>query len=174
MVVDIVDWLSSNPNTAEQIKTVAGKISTEVVDGLDQSFDPAQREQRRRELATSHFWCDLLATFARVLNSFQQEIGKIPDIVAAELVKAIGAERSQIGTVLVRLAVGAAWKLIKEIPFARQHVIRLIQMLAVMICPAPESHRDVVKYCVTPLTGGCVKDVTKERLKQTMPEEWLQ
>lgn len=176
-VADIVDGLAGDPNAIGQIEDVAGKTSTAVADKLDQCFDAAHREQQRRNLAESHFWCGLLAEFAIALQEFNEEVDKVPGAVSAALAKATGTD-SKISAAVVRLAVTTAWKGIKKIPLVDSvlgvvHLARLIQILAVMTCPAPENHRTVVKYCLDPLPREYVRDVTRERLKQALPDGWI-
>lgn len=81
VVVDLAEWLASDSTTADQIESVATKISEEVVAELDRAFDADRREERRKVLAESHFWCDVLAGFAKELNDVQKEIDKIVDQV---------------------------------------------------------------------------------------------
>lgn len=180
VVVDLADWLGHHLTTADQVQAIAEKISKEVVAELDGSFDASHRTRRRREIAQSHFWCDILAGMAEALNEVQKEINKVVDLVPNLVVSAIGPH-SAIGQATVRLAVDKTWEQIKELDFVKAALgvadlsepIRAIRMLAVMICPAPERHEAVVKHCVHPLVGEQVSTMTKHRLESALPDEWL-
>jgi hypothetical protein len=179
-VVDLIDWLTLHPAATDQIEAIAGVLGQQVIDELDKSFDVEHRDNRRRDLA-DHFWCDLLAALAAMLNEVQQRIEEIPNLVTSAIIKARNQhrKRSTISEHTVKLAVHEAWTRIKELPFVAallpdvEEPLRTIRMLAVMICPAPEDHGEVAKHCLHPLIGECVSDVTKQRLTQVLPEEWL-
>ncbi len=179
-MVDLADWLGRHLTTADQIEAIAKKISKDVVDELDLSFDASHRTARRRELAETHFWCSIFAGFAEVLNDVQKEIDKVVDQVPKLVVSAIDA-RSVTGQATVRLAVNRSWELVKELDFVKAALgtvdfsepLRATRMLAVMICPAPERHEAVVKHCMNPLIGEHVSTMTKHRLEAALPDEWL-
>ncbi|MER6667095.1 hypothetical protein ABT256_21310 [Amycolatopsis japonica] len=179
-MVDLAAWLARNPSTADQIEAVATKISEEVVAELDRAVDAAHRAERRKTLASSHFWCDILAGLAKTLNDIQKEIddaiNRIPRLVISGL-----SPETAIGKATVELAVEKTWDQVKELDFIKAAVntydlsepIRATRMLAIMICPAPERHEAVVKNCVNPLLGGYVSNLTKQRLEAALPDTWL-
>jgi len=116
-----------------------------------------------------------------MLEEFQKQLDKIPDHVTSAILAARRnhGERSPIDDLHVKIAVHHAWKLIQKIPFvaaalpSAEEPLRVIRILAVMICPAPEDHREVAKHCLHPLTGECVNNLTKQRLKEALPDDWL-
>jgi hypothetical protein len=179
-LVDLVDWIAQHPTVTDQINAIANTLDKQVVAELDRSFDDAHRDDRRRALA-DHFWCDLLAALSQVLDEFQKQLDKIPDRVTSAVLAArrTHGERTPIADLTVKIAVQHAWKLIQKIPFVAaalpsvEEPLRAIRILAVMICPAPEDHREVAKYCLHPLTGECVNNLTKQRLKEALPDDWL-
>lgn len=81
----------------------------------------------------------------------------------------------------IKMSVNSAWELIKQIPFVQSALtlpnvekpLRATRMLAVMLCPAPERHREVVTYCLHPLTGEVFTPLTKQRVEQALPPDWL-
>lgn len=179
-VVDLADWLSSHLTTADQIEAIATRIGNDVTAELDGSFDASSRDARRKTLAESHFWCDMLAALATTLNAVQKQIDKTIDQVPKLVVSAIEPQTT-IGQATVRLVAARTWDLVKNIEFVKAAIaaldlsepLRAIRMLAVMICPAPERHEVVVKHCMNPLIGQHVSSVTKHRLEAALPEEWL-
>jgi hypothetical protein len=179
-LADIIDWLARHPTVTDEIQAVADVLGENVVKELDKSFDSAHREQRRRALL-DHFWCDLLAAFAHGLATFQHQFDRVPDHIASAIIVARrdhGA-RSRIDDADVKMATRYAWKLIKTIPFVStalpdvEKPLRAIRMLAVMICPAPEQHREVAKYCLHPLIGEVLTALTKQRLEAALLPDWL-
>jgi len=46
------------------------------------------------------------------------------------------------------------------------------QIMAVIMCPAPEKHEAVIKYCVEPLDEPVVSKISRARLKIALPE-WI-
>lgn len=179
-VGDIVDWLASHPTTAQQIEAIAEKLSTEVVAELDRAIGPARRQEQRKTFAAAHFWCDMLAALAKTLNEVQEEIDKLVGQVPKLVVSALEPQTA-IGQATVKLAVNEAWNQIKEVDFVASSLraydltepLRATRMLAIMICPAPENHTAVRKHCLNPLAGECVNNVTKQRLKEALPGDWL-
>lgn len=177
VVIDLAEWLANHPTTADQIEAVAMKISEEVVAELDRAFDAARRAERRKVLAESHFWSDVLAGFAKTLNNAQKEIDKVVDQIPKLVVSALNPHPA-IGRTTVELAVNQTWDQIKDLEFAKNGLaaydlsepIRATRMLAIMICPAPERHENVVKNCVNPLLGQIVSNLTKQRLQEALPE----
>lgn len=81
----------------------------------------------------------------------------------------------------MEIAVNQTWEQIKDLEFVKNGLaaydlsepIRAARMLAIMICPAPERHENVVRNCVSPLVGESVSKLTKQRLQEALPEEWL-
>ncbi|WP_146174817.1 hypothetical protein [Umezawaea tangerina] len=179
-MVELIEWLVRNPDAGDRIEAVAKKISNEVVAALDHSVDTAKRAERRKKLAASHFWCDILAGIAKTLNDIQEEIDKVIAQVPKLVISAINTS-STIGTATVELAVEKTWEQIKELDFVKTALqlhdlsepVRAVRMLAIMICPAPERHEAVIKHCVKPLVGDQVHSLTKQRLETALPAAWL-
>ncbi|WAL63802.1 hypothetical protein ORV05_22730 [Amycolatopsis cynarae] len=178
-LADIIDWLALHPVVTGQIEAIANVLGRNVVNELDKSLDADHRDQRRRALL-DHFWCDLLAAFANVLAVFQHQIDQIPGRIAnVIIVRRDHGARLPIDDADIKMAVESAWKLIRTVPFVKvalpdvEEPLRAIQMLAVMICPAPERHGEVVKYCLHPLTGEVLTVLTKQRLEAALPADWL-
>lgn len=182
-VADLVFWLAEHPTVTEQIKQIGDKLGDEVLRELDKSYHSDQRASRRRALA-NHFWCDLLAAFAYALAELKSPLDGIPAAVS----KMINAARDRHGKrrtiddTEVRLAVDEAWGQFQQVPFiktARELVdvsdpLTAIQILAVLICPAPEDHEEVIHYGLHPLLNDHIDKVTKHRIEEAIPDDWLQ
>lgn len=80
---------------------------------------------------------------------------------------------------VVRSAVRGVWKILGEILLLGQtaELVRVIRILAILLCPAPENHPAVYRQCIAPFVRGFEKDViktaTKERLDEILPSDWL-
>ncbi len=157
------------------VEALAKGLGDEVVAELDKSFDETHRLERRRALA-DHFWCDLLAAFAHLIAQVKQAVGSVPELAVETILDSRRADqRSVVGDLQVRLAVHAAWTIIEALPVFAQvdQLLRVVRVLAVLICPAPENHRAVVIYCLDPLTGQLVTAETKDRLERVLPGGWM-
>ncbi len=76
---------------------------------------------------------------------------------------------------LVRLAVRAAWEPIKKMINATEipELQRACQILAVLICPAPEKHKAVQDGALLPLAKEGLLATSKERLERVFPADWV-
>lgn len=118
-----------------------------------------------------------------MLAEAQEQIATIPDDIAfmINLARHRHGKRSVTGDNAVKLAADQSWSMIQALPFVEAALaawgsaepLRVIRMLAVMICLCPEDHHEVVKYRLHPLMGECVENIAKQRLEQTLLEEWL-
>jgi hypothetical protein len=170
----------AHPVVADQIEAIANVLGQIVLKELDKSFDSRYRAERRLALL-DHFWCDLLAAFAHALAELRHQLDLIPDFVASAIITTRGdhGARSPISDAEIKTAVQCAWNLIKQIPFISKELstvdepLRAIRMLAVMICPARERHREVAQYCLRPLTGEVMTAITRQRLTEALPSDWL-
>lgn len=178
-VVDIVDWLAHHHAVVDEVEAIAKILGDEVLQELDRSLDPSHREDRRRAFA-DHLWCDLLAGMAQALEDYDKQLQRIPDHITALILVARERDgRSAVEDFQVKLAVNEAWKVIQELPFVKAllpevgELLRAIRILAILICPAPEHHREVIVHCVNPLRDELVSEATQERLERVLPSKWL-
>lgn len=171
VVVDIVEWLAENPTSRDQIDTFASALGGEVVDLLDETLSGESRRRVGHALA-DHFWCGLLAAVAEMLTDVQATIDKVPDLTADAIIRAMReqGERSWIKEAQVKLYVETAWRAAKEVLPSISQPLRAVQLIGVVICPAPEEHSAVLKHCVHPLAGEVVSSTTKLRLEQALTD----
>jgi hypothetical protein len=183
----VIDWLAgqianpptSLPATTEQIAEAIGQLlSGGVIKALDQSLSAADRRDKRIALA-DHFFCALLAELARAIGQVGEEFDKATEKIVSAIIEARASEdRSLLSGFLVRLAVQATVAGLNEI-VARLCLVghvkelqRAIQVLAILMCPAPEKHKAVVQYCINPLDKPIIADEIRNRLLQSMPS-WM-
>jgi len=70
---------------------------------------------------------------------------------------------------VIAAAVENAWAPVQALYQVKlQLLIRHAQILAILICPAPERHRSVVEHCMHPLFGEEIADPTVERIKAAL------
>jgi hypothetical protein len=53
-----------------------------------------------------------------------------------------------------------------------ENLQRAVQILTLMMCPAPEKHEDVIRCCLRPLGQPIISAAVQERLKAAMPD-WM-
>jgi hypothetical protein len=78
---------------------------------------------------------------------------------------------SVIANAVAEAAVKGIDGLIATLPAARNfdHLQCAVRILAVLMCPAPEKHEAVVRWCLEPLGEPIVSQLAQERLKAAMP-----
>jgi hypothetical protein len=185
-IADIIDALAqvtvpdgtstATDRLAEEIgKTLAGKVLAQ----LDGAVGNARRREFRLALA-DHFWCGLMAEFACTIDKVKENLDQVPGQVSEALMRSRGKEgRSFIGNTLIELAVQITWQeiqvVLQNLPPARHlaDLTRAARVLAVLMCPAPEHHRAVIKCGAEPLTGDAISEATKQRLLEVLPHGWL-
>jgi hypothetical protein len=174
---DVESWLAaataSPPDsvsavTAQTVGMVSDAVANAVVDALNQNG--------YHRTAGDHVVCDFLAAAARAMQELQDQF----DRAVAHMVSAILASRRRdhrpiipgpLATVAAQAAVNALAKLSVTQHF--DDLLRATRLLGVMMCPAPEHHRAVVLYCLSPLEKGILSDATRQALTDSLPRGWM-
>lgn len=184
---DIVDWLAQQiadpaptPAAASDIlcNEIGQLLANPVVRAIDEALSEATRHDTRKILA-DHFFCDLLAQFAHAIDQLGQGFDCAVDEIVAAIVDSRRANRRPpLDEFLVRLAAKTFSSELKAV-ISRlslvgqlKEVQRATQIMAVLICPAPERHREVTQYCLAPLETPVVTDVIRQQLMAALPE-WM-
>nr|WP_055504399.1 hypothetical protein [Nonomuraea pusilla] len=173
--MDLVDWLSENPETIEHVQEIGDLLAYRVIGEIDKGFGGGKPREVRRRL-TDHFWCDLLVAMAEVIESFSTAMNRIPEYVTTVIVQTRKAERrNPLLEALVGLAVQTAWAPIESMICTTgiEEVQRTCWILAVLICPAPEDHKAVQDGALLPLAKEGMLEVSRERLEQVFPADWV-
>lgn len=183
---DIAKWLSAGalaeppftvPAVTNQlIEAIGNLVSTDVFDVLCETLGPNNRSEVRAELAKNHLLCSLLAEIAHVMQQLRDELDQaIKQIAVAMLSYYIKRKHITIPSIIANAVAEAAVKgidgLIATLPVARNFddLQRAVRILAVLMCPAPEKHEAVVRWCLEPLGEPIVSQLVQERLKAAMP-----
>lgn len=163
-VTEIIDWLAENPTAAEQVTAIADLVAEQAVEALKKHGHATSRQ----ELRLNHFLCGLLAALAEAIDKFKQALDRVPDAVISMII----GKSDQLGlsAVAVRVAVRSSWRLIKQLPVFSQidNLLRAVRIAAVLTCPAPERHEDVLRNCLYPLGGDVISAATEKRLEELL------
>jgi hypothetical protein len=170
------------PGALDQVTTFARAMTEEIWQDVVAELPgtPAEIRQIRLQLA-DHGWCDLFIGVVRVLEKFGKAFDEIPDRAKKIIVKTIrrssrGDKRPALTKFVVNLIVDKAWAAFKGALIAHspifgvltsEELLRNLRMIALFICPAPESHEEVRKHALEPLADdaqGYVSDAAKEWL----------
>jgi hypothetical protein len=184
----MADWLATAavaaPNSVpaisqELIGDIGDLVANEVCDAVLKAINAANNNKKRVALAGSHFFCDLLAALACAMERFSDEFDQSVDyIVRRVLSSQRGDGNSPMQEFAVKVAaqivVKGVRKLIDHATIGRQFsdVLRAVQILAVMMCPAPERHADIVRCCLRPLGEPVISAEVQDRLTVSMPD-WM-
>lgn len=167
-VTEVVNWLASNPSVKDQAEAIADIVSKQAVEMIAKYGEtPTQRQ-----LASSHFLCSLLASIAQAINEAKNQLDMVPDLVISLMIKATGdgvASRAA-----VKFLVRSSWRLIMALPVFGQidALLRATRIAAILTCPAPEAHEEVIRYCLWPLEGQAISAATFQLLKDALPPDW--
>ncbi len=176
VVAALVSWLAEREDTVERLEKLGNAIHRDVFgDGL--AAFAAQRSDTEPAFAdygravAGHFWCDLLAEIANVLDRGADLLGRVPDEVgAAVLEHGDAAEWGRVRTMLAEAALRLLWRsahllLGTDLPSAVLH----LRVFAVLICPDPGGHSRVADSCLRPLA----RDTVRDHLTAGIDPEWL-
>jgi hypothetical protein len=167
-VTEVVNWLASNPSIRDQAEAIAEIVSEQAAEMIAKYGEgPTQCE-----MGSSHFLCSLLASIARAIDEVKHRLDKVPDLVISFVIRQTDdgvASRAAV-TFLVR----SSWRLIKGLPVFGQTdaLLRSARIAAILTCPAPETHKEVIRYCLWPLEGEAISAATFQLLKDALPPDW--
>ncbi|WP_326568974.1 hypothetical protein VSH64_45720 [Amycolatopsis rhabdoformis] len=164
-------------STVEEIERLGNALTDVVLKDIEKVCGGSLPEPTKVALA-DHFWCDLLAQFAHVIDEGAKFFDDIPDRVTKLILASRTAPRRlPLEEIVVKTAVKSMWNLLQPLaaPLAVltgfKKLLPVIRLLAVLICKAPERHEAVVTYCVDPLTKS-LTDAVKKRLVKAL-SSWL-
>ncbi|GLY71249.1 hypothetical protein Atai01_78680 [Amycolatopsis taiwanensis] len=159
-----------------RVEKLGSVLAEEVLKDIERAYQRPVPQTVKVALA-DHFWCDLLAQLAHVIDDGIKLFDKVPDRAAELIMKSRAKDgRIPVEKMVVRIAVKSVWGHIQNLtPFGWVAQVRrfvlVVRILAVLICKAPERHQAVVTYCLDPL-GDQLTSETKKRLVKVL-REWL-
>jgi hypothetical protein len=185
---EICGWLSSEvmepsppaPAAVSQLVSQLGDlVSGKVFTALCQSLGSRDNDRTRSDFAKKHLFCALLAATACSMQRFTDELDKTAEKIAAKMAATcIGREKSgfpvYVRKVVATVTVDGMAKLVQANPAAQhfENLQQAVRILAILMCPAPEKHREVVTCCLRPLTEPILSEEVQLQLKETLPE-WM-
>ena len=123
-----------------------------------------------------HVICDFLAAAARAMQEVQDQLEQaVAHMVSAILTARQREHRPVIPEPLAAVAAQAAVNALMKLSAIRQFddLLRATRILAIMTCPAPEHHRAVVRYCMSPLGKEILSDAIRQELTDSLPRGWI-
>jgi DNA-binding transcriptional ArsR family regulator len=185
---DIIDWMSTGladppvfmPKAVDQlIEQLGDNIARDILDALDKFLGTRDQRKIKTELAAGHLFCSLLAALAQAMQEFGDDFNKVVSEVASKITSyIIGRKRIKHASFMTKIIAEAAAKSISRVmqhltPVQNfNHVKLAVRVLAVIACPEPEKHEEVVRYCLKPLGEPIIGAEIQKRLKETMPD-WM-
>ena len=166
---EIVDWLVKNPSVKEQAEAIADIVGEQTVKVLTEH----NYALTRRELTSSHVICAILAAIAHAIDELQKQLDKVPDRVISLIASA--GSGSVLSDVAMRVIVRSSWRAISGLPIFGQvsTLLRATRIAAILTCPALDQHADVVRFCLYPLAKELISAATLQKLRESLPREWL-
>jgi hypothetical protein len=174
---DLESWLAAAAaSPPDSVSAVTEQTVGMVSDAVANAVVDALNRHGYHWTDGDHVLCDFLAAAARAMQELQDQL----DRAVAHMVSAILASRGRdhravIPEPLATVAAQAAVNALTQLSVIRQFddLLRATRILAVMVCPAPEHHRAVVLYCLSPLVKGILSDTTRQVLTDSMPRGWM-
>jgi hypothetical protein len=172
---ELQSWLSaaaeSPPDsvsavTEQTVGMISDAVARAVVDALDR--DGYQWTD------ADHVVCDFLAAAARAMHEVQDQFEQaVANVVSTILTARQREHRPVIPKPLVTVAAQAAVNALMKLSAVRQFddLLRATRILAIMACPAPEYHRAVVLYCLSPLGKDILSDAMRQELTDSLPRD---
>ncbi|MEV0069685.1 hypothetical protein [Amycolatopsis sp. NPDC050768] len=167
----------SHDSTVEEIEWLGDALTDIVLKDIKKAYPGPLPESTKVALA-DHFWCDLLAHLAHVIDEGLKFFDDIPDRVTKLILESRKEHRRlPLEEIVVKTAVKSVWSLLQPplTPLAIlngfKKLLPAVRILAVLICKSPERHEAVVTYCIDPLAKSLTEKV-KKRLLKTL-SNWL-
>jgi len=181
---DVIEWLATAlaepPTTADEVvgqmvKELGDLVSTKVLAAVCNALGAKQRAARV-ELAKNHFFCSLLAATACAMQQVIDDLNQLAAKIAGHLVTyMIGRKRVENAPLVADVAsdelVKGIGTLVQSLPLAQHFasIQRAAQILAFLMCPAPEKHEEVIRCCLKPLGEQIVSAEVQARLQEALP-----
>jgi len=153
--------------TEQTIGMISDAVAGAVVDALERNG--------YQWTNADHVICDFLAAAARAMQEVQDQLEQaVAHMVSAILTARQREHRSAIPEPLAAVAAQAAVNALMKLSAIRQFddLLRATRILAIMTCPAPEHHRAVVLYCISPLGKEILSDAIRKELTDSLPRGW--
>lgn len=193
LVLGLIDQ-ARKEGELDVIAVLAKQISTEVGEEFESNLAGGGHDRK----GINHIWCVVLATICRLYDQgfalFEDAGNAALDAIMRELQKAASSSRSEdtqsqdiyayklrvkaafdlaafpFLKTLIKAAVDSLIAAVKAI--GEEAVMKHLRLICVIMCPDPDRHPDVVKYCLWPLVSGPFQELLHEAIA-TEARTWL-
>lgn len=175
------------------IHNLAEKLSSEVAEEVEKALG----SRRRPSVTKGHFWCVILASICRVYDETVEFTSDSLEDLAGRVVSKLRSHSSDrtanshsLDIYFGRTNVRPAF-VPDEIDFleavvkhaltsvlaaiedtAEESVIKYVRLIACVVCPDPDAHPDVIRFCIWPLLEGPFKQYLGDRFDSQL-HDWL-
>lgn len=193
LIVALIDHLRRQ-DQLDPIECLAREISEDAGDEVQRHLGGGGSKSRKNR----HLWCVIVATICRLYDQTTDFLGRGANALVDDLMgllrQGISTQRSEVTQVrdvyqykhrvaaafrpddydflggLAKTAIKAVITAIGEVGEAI--VMRHLRLIGAVVCPDPDRHPDVVKYCIWPLLRGPFEGMLKESTEAEM-RTWL-
>lgn len=180
VVSELVISLIAQSRADSEIDVIA-TLAHQISDKIGEEFERHLANGGPDPRSTHHFWCVVLTTLCRLYDQgFDLVNANLDDRVegvmrclrkdtsanpgeeseprgichgkSKTIVLAFTLDESSFLEALIRKAIHAVTVAVKAI--GEETVFRHLRLMATIVCPDPDRHPDVVKYCLWPLVSG--------------------
>ncbi len=181
-IADLVDWLAKEISITDRVQALGHTLTGNAMERLSNELG-ADRLKDFKTASVNHFWCELLASLACMVN----DLGELSDQLSNGLSQAIISSKYS-KTIPDDVATSAVRATLKAItvafplphPVSVDHLLWPLRILAILMCKAPERHESVSRCCLDPIAAStdeqvrsAIAETTKERLVRALPSDWL-
>ncbi|WP_435108662.1 hypothetical protein [Nocardiopsis synnemataformans] len=172
--VDMADYLAAHPATANRIREFGGLLNTQAFGVV--KTEAVRRTARHPELARvaealpGHFWCSLLTALVGAFDRVDQAVDKIPAQARELLQEEAPPDWGLAQELISDTALEAVWECAAVFLtlWRPGELLLVMRVLAVLICPDPVRHTEVVRVCLLPLGLGVLQDAVTLMLHQSL------
>lgn len=167
-----------DPSTRPAVRDLraAGTRLTSVLEAVER--DCGRLSNETRTALADHFWCDLLAHFAALIDEADKRVDQVPHLVADRLLTSRRAGKfAVVERKVVESAAKHLWQMICSSVDAgafsqAKSSLPVIRLLALLLCKSPGAHPAVLRHAVDPLRHQFI-DRTKEMLREVFAPDWI-
>jgi hypothetical protein len=174
---ELEDWLAAAAaSPPDSVAAVTEQTVGMVSDAVANAVVGALNRNGYAWTEGEHVVCDFLAAAAQAMQQLQDQLNRAAEyMVTAVLTASSKDHRPAIPEPLVRVAAQAAVNALTKLSVVHHFddLLRATRILAVMTCPAPEHHRAVVLYCLSPLEKDILSDATRQAAMDSLPRGWI-
>jgi hypothetical protein len=172
---ELQSWLAAAANTPDGAPAVTQQTVGVVSDAVANAVVEALNRGGYHWTAADHVVCAFLAAAARAMQELQDQFEDAAAQMVSDILTARREHRPAIPEPLAKVAAQAAVYALTKLSAVGHFddLLRATRMLAVMVCPAPEHHRAVVLYCLSPLEKDIFSDETRQELTRSLPRDWV-